>query len=52
MLDLEPDHLAGAQTAAIAETEQGADLEVASDGSKRRVSSGLITSGIFWGSRM
>ena len=32
MLDLEPDHLAGAQAAAIAETEQGADLEVAGDG--------------------
>src|SRR5215470_4609532 len=32
MLDLEPDHLAGAQTAAVAETEQGADLEVAGDG--------------------
>jgi hypothetical protein len=32
MLDLEPDHLAGAQTAAIAETEECADLEVAGDG--------------------
>jgi hypothetical protein len=32
MLDLQPDHLAGAQAAAIAETEQGADLEVAGDG--------------------
>jgi hypothetical protein len=32
MLDLEPDHLAGAQTAAIAETEQCADLEIAGDG--------------------
>src|SRR5580693_2166821 len=32
MLDLEPDHLAGAQAAAIAETEQRADLEVAGDG--------------------
>src|SRR5215471_7401296 len=32
MLDLEPDHLAGAQAAAVAETEQGADLEVAGDG--------------------
>src|SRR5712664_2166382 len=32
MLDLEPNHLAGAQAAAIAETEQGANLEVAGDG--------------------
>jgi hypothetical protein len=32
MLDLEPDHLAGAQTAAIAEAEQRSDLEVAGDG--------------------
>src|SRR6516164_10886527 len=32
MLDLQPDHLAGAQAAAIAETEQRADLEVAGDG--------------------
>src|SRR6266851_3282879 len=32
MLDLEPDHLAGAQAAAVAETEQRADLEVAGDG--------------------
>src|SRR6266436_4292706 len=32
MLDLQPDHLAGAQAAAIAEAEQGADLEVAGDG--------------------
>jgi len=31
MLDLEPDHLAGAQPAAIAETEQGADREIAVD---------------------
>src|SRR5450631_4788776 len=29
MLDLEPDHLAGTQRAAIAETEQHANLEVA-----------------------
>ena len=29
MLDLEPNHLAGAQAAAIAETEQHADLEAA-----------------------
>ena len=32
MLDLQPDHLAGAQAAAIAETEQHADLEAAGDG--------------------
>src|ERR1700737_3478165 len=32
MLDLQPDHLAGAQAAAIAETEQRADLEVIGDG--------------------
>src|SRR6516165_62445 len=32
MLDLQPDHLTGAQAAAIAETEQRADLEVAGDG--------------------
>ncbi len=32
MLDLQPDHLARAQTAAIAETEQHADLEAAGDG--------------------
>ena len=29
---LKPDHLAGAQAAAVAETEQRADLEVAGDG--------------------
>jgi len=32
MLDPEPDHLAGAQPAAVAETEQRADLEVAGNG--------------------
>src|ERR1700682_1754842 len=32
MLDLEPDHLAGAQPAAIAETEQCESLEAAGDG--------------------
>src|SRR5580704_3434303 len=32
MLDLEPDYLAGAQTAAIAETEQHAGLEARGDG--------------------
>src|SRR5258708_24192802 len=32
MLDLQPDHLAGPQAAAIAETEQHADLEAACDG--------------------
>src|SRR6476620_9346199 len=32
MLDLEPDHLAGAQPAALAETEQCASLEAAGDG--------------------
>src|SRR5258708_24227682 len=32
MLDLQPDHLAGAQAAAIAETKQRADLEVVGDG--------------------
>src|SRR5271170_6218980 len=31
MLDLQPDHLAGAQAAAIAETEQHANLEAAGD---------------------
>jgi hypothetical protein len=40
MLDLQPDHLAGAQPAAIAETEQLAHIEARGDG---RVSSGLIT---------
>src|SRR6266516_7690350 len=32
MLDLQPDHLAGTQATAIAETEQHADLEAAGDG--------------------
>src|ERR1700738_282154 len=32
MLDLEADHLAGAQAAAVAQTEQCADLEIAGDG--------------------
>jgi hypothetical protein len=32
MLDLQPDYLAGAQAAAIAQTKQGADLEIAGDG--------------------
>src|SRR5215831_6925292 len=32
MFDLQPDHLAGAQPAAIAETEQKASLEAAGDG--------------------
>jgi hypothetical protein len=32
MLDLQPDHFAGAQAATIAETEQRADLEAAGDG--------------------
>ena len=32
MLDLQPDHLAGAQPAAIAETEQDAGLEARGDG--------------------
>jgi hypothetical protein len=32
MLDPQPDHLAGAQAAAIAETKQRADLEVVGDG--------------------
>src|SRR5260370_565972 len=32
MLDLQPDHLAGTQAAAVAETEQNADLEVLGDG--------------------
>ena len=32
VLDLQPHHLAGAQAAAIAETEQCADLEAAGDG--------------------
>src|SRR5262245_50145668 len=32
MLDLQPHHFASAQTTAIAETEQCADLEVAGDG--------------------
>src|ERR1700724_1454327 len=31
MLDLEPDHLAGAQAAAVGETEQDADLHTAGD---------------------
>jgi hypothetical protein len=32
VLDLRPDHLAGAQAAAIAEAKQRADLEVVGDG--------------------
>ena len=32
MLDLQPDHLAGTQAAAIAETEQHAGLEALGDG--------------------
>jgi hypothetical protein len=32
MLDLQPNHLAGAQAAAVAEAEQDADLEAAGDG--------------------
>jgi len=32
MLDPQPDHLAGAQAAAIAETKQRADLEAVGDG--------------------
>jgi hypothetical protein len=32
MLDLQQDHFSGAQAAAIAETEQDADLEAAGDG--------------------
>src|SRR5215470_11577570 len=32
MLDLQPHHLAGAQAAAIAETEHGADLEIVGNG--------------------
>jgi hypothetical protein len=47
MFDLQPDQLAGAQPAAIAKTEQKAGLEAAGDGSRRFVSSVLITSGIF-----
>src|SRR3984885_6086130 len=39
MLDLQPDHLAGTQAAAIAETEQHANLEVAGD---RQQAPGLV----------
>src|SRR5450631_416374 len=39
VLDLQPDHLAGAQAAAIAETEQHADLEAARD---REQAPGLV----------
>jgi hypothetical protein len=39
MLDLQPDHLAGTQAAAVAETEQNADLEILGDGQQ---SPGLI----------
>src|ERR1039457_4607822 len=39
MLDLQPDHLAGAQAAAIAETEQHAHLEAARD---RKQAPGLV----------
>src|SRR5437879_12015104 len=51
VLDLQPDHLAGAQAAAVAETEQHAHLRLLATASSRRVSSWLITSGIFCGSR-
>lgn len=34
MLDLRPDHLGGAQAAAVAEIERGADHEVAGDGQR------------------
>ena len=44
--------LAGAQAATVAEAEQDADLEAAGHGQQARVSSGLITCGIFWGLRM
>ena len=47
MLDLQPDHFAGAQAAAVTETKQHADLEAAGDCQQTLVSSGLITSGIF-----
>ncbi len=52
MLDLQPNHFAATQAAAIAETEQHTGLEARGTASRRRVSSGLITSGIFCGSRM
>jgi hypothetical protein len=51
VLDLQPDHLAGGQAAAIAETEQHAHLGLLATASSLKVSSWLITSGIFCGSR-
>ena len=52
MLDLQPHHLAGTQSAAIAEAQENASLEAAGNGQSRRlVSSGLMTRGIFCGSR-
>jgi hypothetical protein len=52
MLDLQPDHLAGTQAAAIAEAEQHASLEAGCHRQQRRVSSWLITKGIFCGTQM
>jgi hypothetical protein len=52
MLDLQPDHFAGTQAAPIAKTKCCASLEARCNGITRRVSSGLITCGIFRGSRM
>jgi hypothetical protein len=51
MLDLEPHDLAGAQAAAIAEAEQARTLRLLATARSLRISSGLITSGIFSGSR-
>ena len=47
MLNLEPDHFAGAQAATIAETGNVRTLRLPATASRRRVSSGLITSEIF-----
>src|SRR5438105_12667910 len=51
MLDLEPHDLARPQSAAIAETEQNGVLRVPATASSRLISSALITSGSFSGSR-
>src|ERR1700724_314171 len=48
----EADRLARPQTCAVAESEQYVNLESPAMANRRLASSGLITSGIFWGSLM
>jgi hypothetical protein len=50
MLDLEANHLARAQAAAVAETEHHPHFDVSRIASSRLVSSGLMMSGNFCGS--